>query len=118
MVDLNTTLKHNLPKNVKVTVTIGDIRLKSSLEVNQTTFITKKSFLYTIIGFTRSNSYPLHDIDGFFQLIAGVYKSERPIKITGIDKIHLNCDCIEGSILNGTRETILYSFDLSSPPGH
>ena len=46
------------------------------------------------------------------------YKSDRPINITGIDKIHLKCDCIQGSIVNGIREPILYSFALSLPPGH
>ena len=51
-------------------------------------------------------------------MIAGSYKSDKPINITGIDKIHLKCDCIDGSIVNGTREPILYSFALSSPPGH
>ena len=51
-------------------------------------------------------------------MIAGSYKSDKPINITGIDKIHLKCDCIEGSIVNGIRETCLYSFALSSPPGH
>ena len=38
--------------------------------------------------------------------------------ITGIDKIHLKCDCIQGSIVNGIREPILYSFAMSSSPGH
>ena len=51
-------------------------------------------------------------------MIAGSYKSDRPINITGIDKIHLKCDCIQGSIVNGIREPILYSFALSSPPGY
>ena len=60
----------------------------------------------------------MDDIDGFYQLIAGSYKSEKPINITGIDKVHLKCDCIDGSIVNGIREPILYSFALSSPPGH
>ena len=51
-------------------------------------------------------------------MIAGSYKSDKPINITGIDKIHLKCDCTNGSIVNGVREPILYSFLLSSPPGH
>ena len=33
-------------------------------------------------------------------------------------KIHLKCDCITGSIVNGSREHILISFALSSPPCH
>ena len=116
--DLNNTLKHILPDNVKVNITIDDIRLKSNLKINQTLIFTEKSFFYTILGFTQSRSYPLDDIDGFYQIIAGSYKSDKPINITGIDKIHLKCDCIQGSIVNGIKEPILYSFALSSPPRH
>ena len=118
MIDLNTTLKHILPNNVKVIITIDDIELKSNLKINQTLIFTEKSFFYTILGFTRSRSYPIVDIDGFYQWIAGSYKSDKPNKITGIDKIHIKCDCINGSIVNGVREPILYSFASSSPPGH
>ena len=118
IIDLNNTLKHILPDNVKVNITIDDIRLKSNLKINQTLIFTEKSFFYTILGFTQSRSYPLDDIDGFYQLIAGSYKSDRPINFTGIDKVHLKCDCIQGSIVNGIREPILFSFALSSPPGH
>ena len=118
IVDLNNTLKHLLTDNVKVNITIGDIRLKSNLKINQTLIFTEKSFFYTILGFTQSRSYPLDDIEGFYQIIAGLYKSDKPNKITGIDKILLKCDCIQDSIVNGIREPILYSFGLSSPPGH
>ena len=118
IVDLDNTLKYILPDNVKVSITIDDVRLKSNLKINQTIIFTEKSFFYTILGFTRSHCYPLDDIDGFYQIIAGSYTSEKPINITGIDKIHLKCDCIQGSIVNGIREPILYSFALSSPPGH
>ena len=118
IVDLNNTLKQILPDNVKVNITIDDIRLKSNLKINQTLIFTEKSFFYTILGFTQSRSYPLDDIDGFYQLISGSYKSDKPINITGIDKIHLKFDCIQGSIVNGKREPILFSFALSSPPGH
>ena len=118
VVDLNNTLKHILPDNVKVSVTIDDIRLKSNLRINQTLLFTEKSFFYTFLGFTQSRSYPLEDIENYYQLVAGLYKSDKPINITGIDKIRLKCDCILGSIINGIREPILYSFALSSPPGH
>ena len=115
--DLNNNLKHILPDNVEVNITIDDIGLKSNLKINQTLIFTEISFFYTILGFTQSRSYPLDDIDSHYQLIAGSYKSDKPINITGIDKIHLKCDCIHGSIVNGIREPILYSFALSSP-GH
>ena len=118
VVDLNNTLKHILPDNVQINITIDDIRLKSNSKINQTLIFTEKSFFYTNLGFTQSHSNLLDDIDGFYQLIAGSYKSGKPINITGIDKIHLKADCIQGSIVNGIREPILYSFTLSSPPGH
>ena len=54
----------------------------------------------------------------FYQLIAGSYKSDRPINITGNDKVYSKCDCIQGSIVNGIPEPILYSLALSKPPGH
>ena len=118
IVDLNNTLKHILPDNVEISITIDDIRLKSNLKINQTLIFTEKSFFYTILGFTQSRSYPLDDINGFYQLIAGLYRSDRPINITGIDKVHLKCDFLQGSIVNGIREPILFSFALSSPPIH
>ena len=44
VVDSNNTLKYILPDNVKVNITIDDIRLKSNLKNNQTLIFTKKIF--------------------------------------------------------------------------
>ena len=118
VVDLNKTLKNILRNNIKINVSIDERKYKTDLKINQTLIFTNKSFFYTILGFTQSHSYLLDDIDGFYQMIAGSYKSNKPINITGIDKVHLKCDCIDGSIMNGTREPILYSFALDQPPGH
>ena len=41
VIDLNNTLKYILPDNVKVNITIDDIRLKSNLKINQTLIFTK-----------------------------------------------------------------------------
>ena len=118
VVDSNNSLKYILPDNIKISVTKDERKYKADLKINQTLIFANKSFFYTILGFTQSHSYPLDDIDGFYQLIAGSYKGNRPINLTGIDKVHLKCDCIDGSIMNGTREPILYSFALDQPPGH
>ena len=88
------------------------------MKTNQTLIFTNKSFFYIILGFTQSPSYPLDDIDGFYQLIPGSYESDKTINITGIDKVHLKCNVVDGSIVNGVREPILYSFALDQPPGH
>ena len=118
VVDLKNTLQYILPDNVEINITIDDIRLKSNIKSNQTLLFTNKSFFYTILGFTQSHQGPLNVIEGFYQIIPGSYKGDRPINITGVDKIHLKGDCIQGAILSGIREPILYSFALSSPPGH
>ena len=118
VVDINNTLKNILPDKVKISVTIDEKKYKTVLKINQTLKFTYKSFFFTILGFTQSDSYPLDDLDGFYQLIAGSYESEKPINITGIDKVLFKCDCVDGSIMNGTREPILYSFALDQPPNH
>ena len=82
MIDLNNTLKYILPDNVKVSVTIDGIRLKSNLKINQTLIFTAKSFFNTILGFTQSHQGPLNDIKGFFQILPGSYQSNKPINIT------------------------------------
>ena len=38
--------------------------------------------------------------------------------ITTTDKVHLKCDCSDGSIVNGIREQIFISFNLSAPQGY
>ena len=48
----------------------------------------------------------------------GTHKSDKPIMITSIDKVHLNCDCVDGSSVNGVREHVLFSLNLSVPPGY
>ena len=95
---------------MKINVTIDEKLFKSDLKIYQMLIFTEKSFFYTILGFTQPHFFPLDDIDGFHQLIAGSNKSGRPINITSIDKVHLKCDCIDGSILNGIRDSILFSF--------
>ena len=73
---------------MEIFVTIDEKKCKTLLEINQTLKFTNKSFFYTIVGYTQSHSYPLDDLDGIYQLIAGSYKSDKPINITGIDKVH------------------------------
>ena len=77
----------------------------------------KNQFFYVILGFTQSHSGELGDIDRFVQLLPGTYKGDKPVNITGIDKIQLKCDCVQGIIFNGIPEPFFYSFALSSPPG-
>ena len=37
--------------------------------------------------------------------------------VASIDKVHLKCDCVEGSIVNGIRDQVLFSFNPNVPKG-
>ena len=63
--------------------------------------ITKKSFFYTVLSFTSFQFRALCEDEGFIQLIPGPYEPNKPINITGIDRIHFKCDCNNGSFVNG-----------------
>ena len=39
------------------------------------------------------------------------------LNLNRIDKIHLKCDCIDGSVQDGVRQPILFSFVLDKPSG-
>lgn len=71
-----------------------------------------------IVAFDVSNS--MKNIFGFKEDFyhQGTHLSEKVVSITSIDKVHLKCDCIEGSYLNGLPSSILYSFSLNVPPGY
>ena len=75
--------------------------------------------MYTVSSFTEPRSSPLNDPpEAYIKMIARIYKTDKPINVTGINKTHLKCDCSNGFIANGIREPILYSFALDKPPGH
>ena len=38
--------------------------------------------------------------------------------ITTTDKVHLKCDCVDVSIVNGIREQILFTFNLGAAAGY
>ena len=73
-------------------------------DLTTSTDIRFNSGLNTLLGFTNKE-YP-----------AGTHISEKPVMITSTDKVQLKCDCVDGSIGNGVREQILFSFNFSAPP--
>ena len=74
--------------------------------------------MYKILDSTQSLLGPLGYIEGFIQLILELYESNRPTNTIGIDKVYIKCDCINASVVNGTREPILYSLALDKTSGH
>ena len=108
--DTSTFLEYILPNTVKLSITSDDIGLKSDLKNIQILKITKNSFFYTVLGFVQSYSGELGDNNGFIKLIPGSYKSDKHVNITGTNKTHINCVCVNGSLVKCIREPILYNF--------
>ena len=48
----------------------------------------------------------------------GVYTSEKILNLSAIDKSHLKCDVIDGSVQNGVRQPILFGFILDKASGY
>ena len=48
----------------------------------------------------------------------GVYTSEKILKLYTIDKIHLKSNVIDGFVVNGKREPIIFSFVLDKSSGY
>ena len=66
----------------------------------------ERPFFSTILGFTKT------------EYGVGSYTSEKPVNISGIDKIHVESDFSFVSIVNGIRPPIFYTVALDEPPGH
>ena len=77
----------------------------------------KKSFFHTISGFAPYSDYkPTNAIHAD---TPGVYTSDEIIlNLNTINKIHLKCDIIDGSIQDRVRQPILFSFILDKPNGY
>ena len=68
----------------------------------------EKSFFSTILGFTPGWDYKHYN----------KYVSQKIVNLSNTNEIHLKCDCIDGSIQDGVRQPILYSFVLDKPSGY
>ena len=68
----------------------------------------KKSFFHTLLGYDPYFDYK----------VPGVYTSDKILNLNTTNKIHLKCDCIDGSIQNGLRQPILFTFVLDKPSGY
>ena len=107
LVDINNAIKQKINESdydFKFDLIPNTISMKSVLTTSNN--IQFNSKLNTVLGFTHT-VYP-----------PGTHTSEKPVMITTTDKVHLKCDCVDGSIVNGIREQILFSFNLSAPPGY
>ena len=78
--------------------------------------MVKNRFFNTLLGF---EPYWDHKpIYSNYPHVPTVYISDNVLKLSTTNKIHLKCDFIDGSVVNGLRQPILYSFALDKLPGY
>ena len=107
LVDINASIKQIINESdydFKFNIIPDTISMKSVLTTSNPIHFNSK--LNKVLGFTQRD-YP-----------SGTHTSEKPVMITTTDKVHLKCDCVDGSIVNGIREQIFISFNLGAPPGY
>ena len=94
----------------EILIRLDDITRKTKLVVRSGIIpirFDEKSFFSTILGFTPGWDYKHYN----------QYLSQKFLNLSSTNKIHLKCDCIDGSVVNGIREPILFSFVLDKPSG-
>ena len=98
------------PINV-IDIEFDDITRKTKLVVKSGIIAIRfdeKSFFSTVLGFTPGWDYKHYN----------KYISQKVVNLGSTNKIHLKSDYIDGSVVNGLRQPILYSFVLDKLPGY
>ena len=97
--------------NSEILTRLDDITRKTKLVVRSGIIAIRfdeKSFFSTILGFTTGWDYKNYN----------QYLSQKLVNLSSTNKIHLKCDAIDGSVVDGIRQPILYSFILDKPAGY
>ena len=76
----------------------------------------EKSFFHTFLGFEPYWDYK--PTNSNHVAIPGVYTSNKLLNLSTTNKIHFKADVIDGSVVVGVRQPILYSFVLDKPSGY
>ena len=78
--------------------------------------IDEKLFFTILLGLPPFWDYK--PINTIYAVSSGVYTNDKILNSSTINKIHLKCDVIDGTIQNGLRHSIMFSFVLDKKPGY
>ena len=98
------------PSSNTIVIELHDITRKTKLVVGSGIVALRfheKPFFSTILGFTSGWDYGHYN----------EYTSQKIVNLSITNKIHLKCDVIDCSVVNGLTQSILYSFVLDKLPG-
>ena len=114
--DISEALFNNLqseypePSNV-IDIEYDGINMKTKLVVRPGIIAIKfheKSFFSNVLDFNSGWDFKHYN----------KYISQKILNLGSTKKTHLKCDIIDGSVVNGLRQPILYSFVLDEIPGY
>ena len=94
-----------------IVIEYDDNNIKTKLDVKAGIIAIRfdeNSFFKTILGFTPGWDYKHYN----------KYISQKIVNLSNTNKIHLKCDVIDGSVVNGIRRPRLFSFVLDKKPGY
>ena len=89
--------------NNTVDIEFDDITMKTKLVVRPGILsirFDESSFFSTILGLSSGWDYKHYN----------EYTNQKIVNLSSTNEIHLKCDVIDGSVVNGLRQPILYSF--------
>ena len=97
--------------NSEILIRLDEFTRKTKLVVNSGIIAIRfdgKSFFSIILGFTTGWDYKHYN----------QYLSQKIVNSSSTNEIHLKCDAIDGSVVDGIRQPILHSFVLDKPSGY
>ena len=99
------------------------MKTKLILKYNSGKFFTlgtlrfgERSFFHTLLGFEPYWDYKPTNLNNI--PVPGVYITDKILNVNTTNKMHLKYDVIDGSIQDGIRQPLLYSFVLDKKPGY
>ena len=94
-----------------IDIEFNDTTMKTKLVVRPEILAIRfgeKSFFKTILGFTPHWGY-----SNYIE-----YISQKIMNLSSTNEIHLKCDVIDGGVIDGLRQPILFSFVLDNLAGY
>ena len=98
------------PSNA-IVIEFDDVTMKTKLDVTDGIIAIRfdeKLFFSSIVGFTPGWDYKHYN----------KYISQKIVNLSNTNKINLKSDCFDGSIQDGVRQAILFSFVSDKKPGY
>ena len=95
----------------KILIRLDDITRKTKLVLSSGIIAIKfdeKSFFSAILGFTAGWGYKHYN----------QYLSQKIVNLSSTIRRHVKADDIDGSVVDGVRQPIIYSFVLDKPAGY